>query len=222
MDRVIAQNLHRAAAAASIHTYSLATKTMSSNRRSALDDSDEEDEPTSTQSRKRTALADSDDEEMHEGEESPTPQVAFSSQYPEMSQAIIPPKPSEQTKLLDLTEEKREKAIMDLSRAVLFKALAHEAFDRAKCAKDAGVDSRLSNATYEQVQLRLQNTFGFEMLKIPAFMENMKGLPEKYKNRYYVVNPLPDQHGDNHKRLHSVHPDCAKEKGLLMVVLALA
>ena len=177
---------------------------------------------SSRSNRKRTAVVDSDDEDVDEGEHGPTPQVAFSSQYPEMSQAIVPPKPSEQTKLLDLTEEKREKAIADLTRAVLFKALAHEAFDRAKCAKDAGVDSRISNALYEQVQLRLQNTFGFEMLKIPVFMENMKGLPEKYKNRYYVVNPLPDQHGENHKRLHSVHPDCAKEKGLLMVVLALA
>jgi hypothetical protein len=195
---------------------------MPLSRRSALEDSDEEDQQVSERpSRKRTVDLD-DDHDMDEEADPGASQVVFSSQFPELSQAINSVKPTEQTKLFGLAEEKRERAIADLSRAVLFRALGMEAIDRVKCAKEAGVDSKLSNAIYEQVQSRLQNIFGFELKRIPAFMEKMKDLPAKYENRYYLVNPLPDQQGENHKRLHSVHDDCAKEKGLLMMVLGLA
>lgn len=198
---------------------------MPSSRRSAITESDE-DEPVMAEraNRKRSVVAavNSDDEDDGMQDEESADQFIFSSQCPDMSQAINPVKSNELNKFMLLPDEKREKAVADLTRAVLFKALSHEAIDRVKCAKDAGIDGKLANALYEQVQSSLQNIFGFELIRIPAFMENMKCLPEKYKNRYYLINSLPDQHGTNHKRLHSVHDDCAKDKGLLMMVLGLA
>ncbi|GKY97502.1 hypothetical protein MPSEU_000708400 [Mayamaea pseudoterrestris] len=205
-------------------------------RRNTLEDSEDEDvKPVipvaARKNRKRINErqmdSDDDDDDDQDMTEAPddepcsSSQFGLSSQFPEASQAIKAVKSSEQAKLFDLTEEKREQTIADLTRTVLFKALAHESIDRVKCAKEAGVDGTLSSAIYEQAQIRLNNIFGFELKKIPAFMEKMKDLPAKYENRYYLVNPLSDQQGANHKRLLSVHDEVAKLNGLLMIVLSL-
>jgi hypothetical protein len=196
---------------------------MPSSRRAVLEDSDDDDQ---TKRGRQVAAAnlesdvDEDDDDAA-AEPTSTQPVVFSSQYPEASQGINPVKANEQSKLFDLSEEKREQAILDLTRTVFFKALAHEAIDRVKCAKEAGVDGKLANAIYEQVNLRLQNAFGFDLQRIPAYMEKIKGLPERYKNRYYLVNTIMDEEGEHHKQIHSVHEQSAKEKALLMVVLAI-
>jgi hypothetical protein len=191
-------------------------------RRSVVADSEDDQslEEEALQRGKRSNAA-IDEEDEDDDDDDDDVEMTFSSQFPDMSQKIVVPKANEQTKLLEMSSDKREAEITKLTRTVLFKALAHEAIDRAKCVKDAEVDSKLSNALYEQVQMRLQNAFGFELKKIPVFMENIKGLQEKYKNRYYLVNTVQDENGLHHKRIYAVHDESARDKGLLMVVLAL-
>jgi hypothetical protein len=163
-----------------------------------------------------SALEESDDD----GEDM---EVMFSSQVPELSQDILPVKATERSNLLKMTQAARERACNDMTRLVLFKALAGDPIVRAACVQDAGIsDHRVSNAVFEEVSIRLKNTFDFELKRIPAWMENMKGLPKKYKDRYYVVNGLEDDaHGHHSKAIHNVHEDVAIEKGLLMVILSL-
>ena len=102
----------------------------------------------------------------------------FTSQQPEMTQEIIQVKDSERMKLMEMSENQREKTICDLSRLVLFKALAGDAIDRSKCIKEAGInnDSRISSAAFDEVNTRLNNCFGFEVKRMPAWMERVKGV----------------------------------------------
>jgi hypothetical protein len=138
----------------------------------------------------------------------------------EKSQAFPVAKANERTNLGNLTEEQRQKVIVDTSRLVLFRALAGESIDRLKCAKLAGFpssSSRITSAVWEQVQLNLENVFGVKLVKPPAFMK----LAKKYDDRFYCINAIPeDESGTHSKAIHSVHNDAAMEKGLLMVILA--
>ena len=208
-----------------------------------MDVKDEEEEEESVpiatgrqnrKSRKRSSasqrrIADSDNEaaaDEEEEEDDPT-SCLFHSQAPEMSQDIIEVKANERNNLMGMSESQREKAIGNLTRLVLFKALAGESIDRAKACKEAGIsDARISSAAFDEVKIRLQNCFAFELKRIPPWMEKIKGLPKAAKDRYYVMNSIavdtgeeslvPDSHS---KLLHSVHPQSAVEKGFLMVVL---
>ena len=51
----------------------------------------------------------------------------------------------------------------------------------------------------------------------------MKGLPAKYKDRYFVVNAIEDnQSGSHSKAIHSVDESSTIQHGLLMIILAIA
>jgi MAGE family len=166
---------------------------------------------------KRRRVVDSDDEE---DEEETAVAMTFSSQAPEMTQEIPQVKEFERAKLMEMSENQREKAITDLTRIVLFNALAGHAIDRTKCIKEAGIsDARISSAAFDEVNIRLSNCFGFEVKRLPAWMENIKGISKTMKERYYVTNALNDADEMHGKALHSVHEQSSIEKGLLMVIL---
>lgn len=183
---------------------------------------------------KKPVLDDDDDEDEDELVEvgGPTPQeddgssggliMTFTSQAPEMTQEIADVKDSDRRNLGNLTNAQREKAVMDLSRLVLFKALAGESIDRAKCIKEAKLgEARISTAVFEEATIRLRNCFGFEVKRMPAWMEKWKAVPKALKERYYVVNSVPDETGKYSQHLHALNKDAAVEKGFIMVVLAL-
>lgn len=138
----------------------------------------------------------------------------------EKSQAFPVAKANERMNLGNLTEEQRQKVIVDTSRLVLFRALSGEPIDRLKCAKLAGFPSnasRITSAVWEQVQLNLENVFGVKLVKPPEFMK----LAKKYDDRFYCINAIQeDESGEHSKAIHSVHSNAAVEKGLLMVILA--
>jgi MAGE family len=163
---------------------------------------------------------DSEDDTMNETATQKT--MMFTSQQPEMTQEILQVKESERMKLMEMTANQREKAIRDLSRLVLFKALAGDSIDRSKCLKEAGISSdvRISSALFDEVNVRLQNCFGFEVKRIPAWMEKIKGISKSQKDRYYVTNSLHEADGSHSRALHMVHEQSSIEKGLLMIVLA--
>ena len=173
--------------------------------------------------------------------------LSFSQMAPEMSQDIAPVKASEQRNLENLSKEEREKVLSKLSRLILFKALAGEPIDRLKCCKEAGIgqdQGKISSAALAEAADRLQNVFGFELKRIPKWMDESKSLPAKYKDRHYVIlsnyqasthnnEDSQDDDGDindddpqtpggaasHSKALYSVHTDVAIEKGFLMCVL---
>jgi hypothetical protein len=178
------------------------------------------EEDIKPKSRRSSAIVDSDSED---GDDDDAVRM-FSSQAPEMSQDIRPARDTEKSNLLNLGEEAREKVLTDLLRLCLFKALAGQPINRSDCAKEAGLtDSRISNAAFEEVNIRLRNIFDFELKRIPAWMERMKNIPNRFKDRYYAINVLEDDsdNGAHSKTIHSIHKSAAVEKGLLMVVLAL-
>lgn len=144
----------------------------------------------------------------------------FTSQMPEMTQDIMKAKDSERFNLREMPENQRGKILSDLSRIVLFKALAGDAIDRVKCIKEAGIgsDARVNSAVFDEVKTRLHDCFGFEVKRIPAWMEKVKGISKIQKERYYVTNGL-EADGSHSKAIHVVHEQSSIEKGFLMVVL---
>lgn len=156
-------------------------------------------------------------------------EMMFSQQAPEMSQPIQPVKASERNNLENMGTDNKEKVIVSLSRLVLFKALAGEPIDRLKCWKEATADSqtndRISSAVFDEAAVNLRNVFGFELRRIPKWMEDSKTFPKKFKDRHYVINDAAedDENAAEHARaIHSVHTESAIERGLLMIILALA
>lgn len=169
-------------------------------------------------------LVDSDEEnaepmellEDEEGGDNPF----FSSQAPELTQDINPVKDAERTNLMNLSGRQREKAILDLSRLILFKALTGDSIDRAKCIKEANIqDAKISTAAFDEANLRLQHCFGFQLRRIPAWMEAYK-MSKALKDRYYVTNIVLDDSGHHSRQLHSTHAPTAIQHGFLMLVLA--
>jgi hypothetical protein len=198
----------------------------SQNSQKLEEEEEEDDIVESKPSQSRSSLSQSErrsssqllDEEEEEEDES----MLFSSQLPEASQSIPAARASDRNNLNKLSETARSKAITDLTRLVLFRGLAGEPIDRTKCVKDAGIsDARVSSAVFEEANLRLQNLFNFELRRMPVWMERIKNLPTKYKDRYYLINSDEDTAGNHCKAIHAVHEQSAVEKGLLMVVLAL-
>lgn len=160
------------------------------------------------------------DDEEENGDRAPM----FSSQAPENSQSVQPARVNERNNFFNLGNVAREKAVSDMSRLVLFKALLGEPIDRLKCTKDAGIDKneRIASAVFEEANVVLKNLFDFELRRMPSWMERLKNAPAKFKDRYYLFNALVDDEGDHSKALHSVHTMAAIEKGLLMIALSLA
>eukprot|EP00540_Astrosyne_radiata_P002203 CAMPEP_0116849672 /NCGR_PEP_ID=MMETSP0418-20121206/15708_1 /TAXON_ID=1158023 /ORGANISM="Astrosyne radiata, Strain 13vi08-1A" /LENGTH=303 /DNA_ID=CAMNT_0004481431 /DNA_START=53 /DNA_END=965 /DNA_ORIENTATION=- len=170
-------------------------------------------------------MRDPDDDDVmleeEEEEESQSQDFSFSQQAPELSQSIGPAKASERNNLERMSEENKNKAVTDLSRLVLFRALAGEPLDRLKCAKDANISGeRITSAAFEAVAQRLRNVFGWDLVRAPPHM--MEWLPARFKDRLYVINRVDNDTTGNHSRaLHGVHQSHSVEKGFLMVVLAL-
>lgn len=148
------------------------------------------------------------------------------SQHPqtyELSQSLPEPKPNEKAKLSQKPFAVTAKAVTSLSRLLLFKALSGQAIDRRKCFEEALPpdirSDRISNAILQEAELRLQNVWGLQIKSVPDFMAN--SLSAKYKDRFYVINPVSDPQGRHSLAIHNQEHTC-EEKGLLMVVLALA
>lgn len=154
--------------------------------------------------------------------------VQFSQQIPDTNteQPAANIRKGERDNFKDLLPPQKQKLISLLSRHILFKALSGEPLDRLKLTKEAWEgqklpESRVSNVVLAEACQRIKDVWGVEVRRIPQFMESIKSLPNKYKERLYVVNNVRDDNRGSHSRaLHSVHLDEAVEKGLLMLVLA--
>jgi len=207
----------------------------SSRRRRVVDDLDDDDEDDEQQQEEADVDDDEEEEEVvaEEAEEMEDDDedemdddvgaTMFSQQVPMgLTQEIHPVKDNEQNNYLGMSGEKREKAACDLTRVVLFKALRFEPIDRTRCLKEAGLaGERIGSALFNEVRSRLQNLFGFTLSTVPRWMEDVKGMPTKFQNQYYVVNQMDDDTGLHTKQLHSEHDSASIEKGLLMLILGL-
>ena len=148
--------------------------------------------------------------------------MMFSSQRPDLTQEILPVRPIDHNNLMKLGSEAREKAIQDLLRLILFKGLAGEPIDRTKIIKEAGISDagKISRAAFEKANERLEDIFDFKLARLPKWMESMKDVPSKYKDRYFLINQLSDDgEGEHCRALHEIYEEGSIEKGLLMVVL---
>lgn len=188
------------------------------------DEADDEETPV-PMSRRRIAppSQDQDDDDHDEQEVVSSQGFAFSQQVPESSQTVLPERANERRNLEVMDRDAREKALLSLSRLILFKALDHEPIDRLKSIKDAGIaGDKISSAAYQEVASRFKNVFGFELKQTPAFMQKYKSLPPKFKERYYVVNTVEDSDDGSHSRsIHSIHKTSKIEKGVLILTVAL-
>ena len=150
----------------------------------------------------------------------------FSQQLPETSQKMPDVKPRERNILEELDSATQDRMITDLSRTLLFKALNGDPIDRSKLAREAwgenfSSDRGAFNAALKEAADRMQTVWGFRVRKIPKYMDEMKNLPRKYRDRLYVINQMKESEEGNHsKALHGYHVDCKIEKGLLMLILA--
>ncbi|KAG7364678.1 MAGE family protein [Nitzschia inconspicua] len=145
----------------------------------------------------------------------------LSQQDPEPSQSIPTERPSERNNLDKLDPEAREKAVTSLARIMLFKALEREPIDRLKVLKDAGITTKdkIASAAFQEASDRLLKVFGFEVCKMPKYMENWKGIPAKYKDRFFVANRVKDSDQGTHSRcIHSVHSPSSVERGFILLV----
>lgn len=151
-------------------------------------------------------------------------QVQFSQVVPDPS--IGPPttRASEQRNFENLEGEIQSQLVTDLSRLILFKALSGEPLDRLKLAKEAWGDKvpgnvKVLSSALNQSMDRIKQVLGMDVKFIPD--SQLKNLPNKFKERMYVINTIKDdEQGSHSKSLHSVHLDSAIEKGLLMLILA--
>lgn len=198
---------------------STSRKRSSSGRRSRDRNSDDENKSPVN---KGSLPDDDDDDDDHDDDDDEEAEFQFTQQAPEMSQPILPVRQSERTNLESMGSTNRQNVIRDLSRNVLFKALAGEPIDRLKCAKDCNLnDQKITSAVYDEAASNLRNVFGFELRRVPKFMEKRKSLPSKYKDRLFVINNVADDDKGTHsKAIHSVHSESAVERGLLMLILA--
>eukprot|EP00980_Cylindrotheca_fusiformis_P009492 scaffold2076_cov106-Cylindrotheca_fusiformis.AAC.1 len=164
-----------------------------------------------------------DDDEEEEQEESSQNNIMFSQQAPEASQSVQTEKMSDRNNLEQMGKVARDNAVTSLSRLILFKALEREPIDRLKVVKEAGLGFyRVTSAIFQEVADRLRNVFGFELRRIPKYMEDRKSLPARFKDRYYVQNSAADtSDGAHSKAIHSVHSGSSIERGLILLINAL-
>lgn len=199
-----------------------------SRRRSAIKYDNVEDLVKESNKRSRH-----DDDEGATMTQSSSSTQLFPSQAPDLTQSLPAVKDSEKQNLESLDGSTRSKILRDLTRLVLFKGLAKEPIHRLQILKEAGVAHRVHSAAFEEVGKRLKDCFGFELKRIPEWMDNMKELPQKYKDRYYLANMVAvPKEGDDEKQqelgakhskaIHSVHASSAVANGLLLVICCLA
>lgn len=154
----------------------------------------------------------------------PLSQVQFSQVDPDVSAGIPDARPNEERNLNNLDPTTQDRVVTDLSRLLLFKALSGEPIDRTKITKEAWGDRytdfrNMTNATLDRSVERMKRVLGLDVKRLTK--HQLKNLPNKYKERMYVVNIIKDnEEGSHSKALHRVHLDSAIEKGLLMLILA--
>ena len=191
------------------------------------EDFEQEEKPSPRKKSRRSLVVEDDDEEEEEEDGAHSQAVpltanslALCSQAPEITQEIVQARDAERNKFLNLSEDRREKAVADVLRLVLFKGLAGDPIDRLKIAKDTHInEEKITGAVFEEVNVRLENLFALKLQRVPAFLENMKDFSAKYKDRYYLINTAEDPTGDHLKSLHMVNKASSMEKGLLMAIL---
>jgi hypothetical protein len=150
--------------------------------------------------------------------------LGFTQEDPEPSQGVMLARPVEQRNLNNMDEEAREKHLTSLSRLILFRALEREPIDRLKAVKDAGINvkDKISSAAFQEAADRLRNVFGFELCRIPKYMEKSKDLAAKYRDRLYVLNQVRDTKKGTHSRaIQSAHYGSSIEKGFILLVCSL-
>eukprot|EP00339_Tiarina_fusa_P027181 CAMPEP_0117085592 /NCGR_PEP_ID=MMETSP0472-20121206/60149_1 /TAXON_ID=693140 ORGANISM="Tiarina fusus, Strain LIS" /NCGR_SAMPLE_ID=MMETSP0472 /ASSEMBLY_ACC=CAM_ASM_000603 /LENGTH=322 /DNA_ID=CAMNT_0004814869 /DNA_START=81 /DNA_END=1045 /DNA_ORIENTATION=- len=193
----------------------------SSKRRANSQLEEEEERPRSRRSTQSSQEEEDDNAEEDVGGD----QFMFSQQVPEMSQNVAPERPSDRRNVDGMDPAAREKALTSVSRLILMKALERQTIDRLKIPKEASIaDYRISSVAFQEATDRLHNVFGFELKRIPKYLEEQKSTPKRFKDRHYVVNGASkdNDHGCAHsKAIHSAHQDAAMEKGFLMLTLAL-
>lgn len=145
----------------------------------------------------------------------------FSQQLPEASQSVLPERPGERNNINKMSREAQEKSLSSLSRNILFRAFEREPIDRLKATKDSGISGkdRIGSVAFQEASRRLRNVFGFELNRIPKYMECMKGMPSRFKDRYYLLNVVNDtQQGSHSRAIHSVHEGASIVKGFILLV----
>jgi hypothetical protein len=185
------------------------------------DEEEEEEEDSqpvnsSNRSSQKKRSIETDDEE-DEDEEAGS-RISFSQIEPEATQEILAVIPREQANFENLSSEQREKAVADLSRRVLFAALAQEPINRVKFVKD--LPDKIASAVFGECSRRLHHVFGWHLQRAPAWILKAKGLPKKYKDYYYAVNTTATE--DTRTLFGRDGAEGQIARGLLMVILALA
>ena len=154
----------------------------------------------------------------------PMTQFTFSQIDPDQSQFLECPKENERKKL-DSLGIAGNRAITDLSRMILFKALSGDVIDKTKCVAEALGDGmkkeRVATAVLSEAEKRLRNVFGFAIRKVPAKME--EELPSRFGNRLYLINDVVDDSDGTHSlNIQSSHVESSVERGVLIMILAFA
>ena len=146
-------------------------------------DNDETQSPSSSRRRVSSYQSDSDDNNNDDDDDSDQEKephgddvtLSLTQQPPELSQPMPAVRPNERVNLHSMGRENRQKAVTDLSRLILFKALADAPIDRLKCTKEAGIhNSKITSAAFHQVSTRLQDVFGFELCRAPTYIANVQ------------------------------------------------
>jgi hypothetical protein len=62
--------------------------------------------------------------------------------------------------------------------------LEREPIDHLKVIKDAGITTkdRIATAAFNEAADRLKKVFGFDLCRVPKYMEQMKGFPSRFKD----------------------------------------
>ena len=168
--------------------------------------------------RRHDFISDDDDVGSHDGEGN---EPMFSQLPPEASQSVLPEKVNEINNMNKLDNKAQEKYLSSLSRMILFRGFEREPIDRLKVTKDAGfaAKDRIASVAFQEASRRLRNVFGFELNRIPKYMEKMNGVPTRFKDRYYLLNTVNDtQQGTHSRAIHSVHEGSSIEKGFILLV----
>ncbi|KAL3821814.1 hypothetical protein ACHAXA_003316 [Cyclostephanos tholiformis] len=152
-------------------------------------------------------------------------QFTFSQIDPDQSQYIEAARDSERRKLDSIPPVARNRAVTNLSRMLLFKALNGDVIDKAKCVAEALGDDmkkeRVQTAMLCEAERRLRDVFGFSVRRVPARMEDE--LPSRFGNRLYLINDVTDDEDGTHSlNIHSSHVESSVERGVLMMILAFA
>ncbi|KAL3788565.1 hypothetical protein ACHAW5_009411 [Stephanodiscus triporus] len=163
------------------------------------------------------------DDEVIGGE--PQTQFAFSQIDPDQSQFLEAARDSELRKLDSINPAARNRAVTNLSRILLFRALGGDVIDKTKCVAEALGDDmkkeRVQTAVLGEAERRLRDVFGFSVRRVPARME--AELPSRFANRLYLINDVADDEDGTHSlNIQSSHVESSVEKGVLMMVLAFA